>query len=211
MSGFWEEKYKDNGLLWTFEPADSAISTCQLFVQKGFRNILIPGVGYGRNASVFIKQGFDVSGFEISETAIRLSRENGLEFSVHHGSVTQMPFDESVYDGIFCYALLHLLSQNERRQFLGNCYNQLQPGGIMVFVVVSTEYQLFGNGKLISKNRYRIEKGLTVFFYDSESIEKEFRSFGLVEYTEIDEPVRHLENEEPMKFFRVVCTKRRVG
>ena len=77
----------------------------------------------------------------------------------------------------------------------------------MVFVVVSNEYQLFGNGKLISKNRYRIEKGLTVFFYDSESIEKQFRPFGLVEYTEIDEPVRHLENEEPMKFFRVVCTK----
>jgi protein-L-isoaspartate O-methyltransferase len=194
MNVFWEEKYKANGLLWTFEPADSANRACQLFAESGFRKILIPGVGYGRNAHIFVEKEFDVTGIEISETAIRLARENGLNCPIHHGSVTLMPFDDSVYDGIFCYALLHLL-------------NQLQPGGVMVFVMVSKEYQLFGNGKFVSKNRYQIEKGLTVFFYDSESIEKEFGPFGLVEYTVIEEPVRHLENEEPMKFYQVVCTK----
>ena len=207
MNGFWEEKYKDNGLLWTFEPADSAISACQLFAESGFRKILIPGVGYGRNAHIFVEQDFEVTGIEISETAIRLARENGLKFPIHHGSVTQMPFDKSVYDGIFCYALLHLLNQNERRKFLVNCYNQLQSGGMMVFVIISKEYPLFGNGKQVSRNRYQIEKGLTVFFYDSEAIEKEFGLFGLMEYTEINEPVRHLENEEPMKFFQVICRK----
>lgn len=208
MKGFWEEKYKNIGLLWTFEPADSAISVRNLFAENDFRKILIPGVGYGRNARLFVESGFDVTGIEISETAIRLARENGLEFPVHHGSVNQMPFDETIYDGIFCYALIHLLNQNDRRKFLENCYNQLRQGGIMVFAVVSKDYKLYGNGKLVSQDRFRIDKGLTVFFYDSISIEKEFGKFGLMEYLEIDEPVKHLENEEPMKFFQVFCQKR---
>ena len=207
MSEFWENKFQKIGLLWSFEPADSAIFARDLFVKSGLNKILIPGVGYGRNARLFVESGFDVTGIEISETAIQLARENGLEFPIYHGSVSQMPFDGTQYDGIFCFALIHLLNQNDRRNFLENCYNQLRQGGIMVFVVVSKEYKLYGNGKLVSIDRFRIDKGLIVFFYDSASIEKEFGKFGLVECHEIDEPVKHLENEEPMKFYQVVCRK----
>ena len=207
MTEFWDGMFRKIGLMWQFEPADSAIFARDLFTDNGSQKILIPGVGYGRNAKIFVKSGFDVTGIEISETAIRLARENGLEFPIHHDSVTQMPFDDSVYDGIYCYALIHLLNQNERHQFLKKCFSQIREGGIMVFVTVSKNYKMYGNGKLISKDRFRIDNGLSVFFYDSESIEKEFRSFGLTEYHEIEEPVKHMENEEPMKFWRVVCRK----
>src|SRR5674476_358715 len=145
MSRFWDEKYKSIGLLWTFEPADSAVRTRDLFAENDIRKVLIPGVGYGRNGRLFVESGFEVTGIEISETAIQLARENGLEFPIYHGSVNQMPFDEEVYDGIYCYALIHLLNQNDRRKFLENCYNQLRQGGIMVFAVVSKEYKLYGN------------------------------------------------------------------
>lgn len=208
MSEFWEDKFQKIGLLWSFEPADSAIFARDLFTKNGFHKILIPGVGYGRNAQTFIENGFEVTGIEISETAIQLARENGLDFPIHHGSVKQMPFDKVQYDGIFCYALLHLFNQNDRRQFLKNCYNQLSEGGIMVFSVVSKKSKMYGNGKLVSYDRFMVEKGLTVFFYDQATIEKEFAPFGLVEYREIDEPIKHLENEEPMKFFQVVCKKK---
>jgi SAM-dependent methyltransferase len=207
MSEFWENMFQKIGALWQFEPADSTIFACDLFVQNDFRKILIPGVGYGRNAKTFVEIGFDVTGIEISETAIGLARENGLEFPIHHGSVTQMPFDDSVYDGVYCYALIHLLNQNERRQFLKNCSDQLREGGIMVFVTASKNYKMFGNGKLISKDRFRIDNGLSVFFYDPETIIKEFGKFGLIEYREIEEPVKHMEYENSMKFWMAVCRK----
>lgn len=100
MSEFWEDMFQKIGLMWQFEAADSTIFTRGLFAANGLQKILIPGVGYGRNAKIFVESGFDVTGIEISETAIRLARENGLNFSIHHGSVNQMPFDESVYYGI---------------------------------------------------------------------------------------------------------------
>ena len=207
MSDFWEDKFQKIGLLWSFEPADSAIFARDLFAEKGFKSVLIPGVGYGRNAKTFIDNGFEVTGIEISETAIRLARENGLAFRIYHGPVKRMPYGKLLYDGIFCYALLHLLNQNDRRQFLKKCFDQLQPGGMMVFIVVSKENKLYGNGRPVSVDRFLIDKGLTVFFYDSATIEKEFSTYGLLEYCEIDEPVKHMPNEEPMKFWRVVCRK----
>lgn len=207
MSEFWENKFQQIGLIWSFEPSDSTIFAHDLFVKNGLNKLLIPGVGYGRNARLFVESGLDVTGIEISETAIRLARENGLDFQIHHASVKQMPFDKVEYDGIYCYALLHLFNQNDRRQFLKNCYNQLRPNGIMVFAVVSRNNKMYGTGKLVSIDRFRIDKGLTVFFYDSATIEKEFAPFGMVEYREIDEPVKHMENEEPMKFYLVICRK----
>ena len=208
MNEFWEEMFRKIGTIWQFEPANSATFARDLFAENRLQKILVPGVGYGRNAKLFVESGFEVTGIEISETAIRLARENGLDFQIHHGSVTQMPFDDSVYDGIFCYALIHLLNQNERRQFLKNCSDQLREGGLMVFITVSKGYtRLHGLGKEISKDRFRIDNGLKVFFYDSVSVEREFGRFGLVEYTEIEEPVKHMPNEDPMKFWMVVCRK----
>jgi len=208
MSEFWDEMFRKIGSAWTFEPVDSALRISDLFASEKFRNVLIPGIGFGRNAKPFLEKGMNVTGIEISKTAIQLARENGLKIPVHHGSVAEMPFDISVYDGIYCYALIHLLNQNERRRFLKNCSDQLREGGLMVFITISKGYtKLFENGKPVSKDRFRIQNGLDVFFYDSVSIEREFGKFGLIEYREIEEPVKHIPAEEPMKFWMVVCQK----
>jgi hypothetical protein len=101
-----------------------------------------------------------------------------------------------------------LLNKNQRRQFLKNCYNQLSAGGVMVFITVSKGYQkLIESGKAIGKDRFRLDNGLKVFFYDPDSIVKEFGKLGLSEFTEIKEGVKHMPDEEPMKFWMVVCTK----
>jgi hypothetical protein len=65
----------------------------------------------------------------------------------------------------------------------------------------------FGNGRLLSKDRYEIQKGLNVFFYDSESVRHEFNAYGLVEFNEIDEPIKHLENGPPLKLIFVKCKR----
>ena len=208
MSEFWDNKFQKIGTNWSFEPTDSAIQTSELFAKNNFKTVLIPGVGFGRNAKPFTESGMDVTGIEISKTAIELARENGMDFRIHHGSVLKMPLDKEKYNGIFCYALLHLFNQTDRRKIMQKCFDQLQGKGLMVFVVVTDKNKLFGNGKFVSYNRYMIEKGLTVFFYDSAAIEKEFAPFGLVEFREIDEPVKHLENKESMKFWMIVCRKK---
>ncbi len=70
---------------------------------------------------------------------------------MYHGSVNDMPFDNNLYDGIFGHALLHLLNKHEREKFIKDCYNQLKPGGYMVFTTVSKKRQCTEKGNSWTK------------------------------------------------------------
>lgn len=196
---FWESSFQEKQEMWGFEPSNSAILTKDFFVQNAINNILIPGIGYGRNAQIFRDNAIAVTGIEISKTAIEMARKHfGADMTIYHGSVTEMPFDPYKYDGIFCYGLIHLLNHNERKKLIRDCYDQLSENGYMVFTAISKEAHTYGKGKFISKDRYEIFDGVKMFFYDRESINVAFNKAGLFEITEIT---------ENYPFFLIKCRK----
>lgn len=201
MTEFWEDTFKENQEMWGFSPAKSTMLTADFFVEQKVKNVLIPGIGYGRNAPLFIQNGITVTGIEISKTAIALAQKHfGNDLIIHHGSVTEMPFDNTLYDGIYCYALIHLLNKTDRAKLIQDCFNQLTENGWMVFAAVTKEAPLYGKGNCIDKDRFELAGGLTMFFYDRETIQEEFAKAGLVEITEI---------MDVYPFYLIKCTKRK--
>lgn len=185
---FWEASFIDKQEMWGFEPAKSAVWAKDFFVERAAKSILIPGIGYGRNAQIFRENGMDVTGIEISETAIALARKHyGTDMTIHHGSVTDMPFDSKRYDGVFCHGLIYLLDEIERAKLIQHCYDQLTEVGSMVFTMITKEAHTYGNGKQISKDRFEMFGGVQIFFYDKESVQSEFAKFGLIEIKEVNE------------------------
>ncbi|TYP99118.1 methyltransferase family protein [Tenacibaculum adriaticum] len=188
MTEFWEENFIAKKEMWGFTPSHSAVITKDFFVEKGLKNILIPGIGYGRNAQIFRDSGINVTGIEISKTAIEMARKHyGTDMTIYHGSVTDMPFDNTQYDGIFCYALIHLLNSNEREKLIRDCYNQLSDNGYMIFTAITKEAPTYGKGKFISKDRYEIHESVKMYFYDKKTIKAEFENVGLFEIIEVTE------------------------
>ncbi|WP_242214699.1 bifunctional 2-polyprenyl-6-hydroxyphenol methylase/3-demethylubiquinol 3-O-methyltransferase UbiG [Bacillus cereus group sp. BfR-BA-01383] len=205
---FWESSFIEKQTMWGFEPTDSAILTKDFFLEKNVKDILVPGIGYGRNAKIFIDNSINVTGIEISKTAIDLAKQNGLEdINMYHGSVNEMPFDNKLYDGIFSHALLHLLTKHEREKFIKECYNQLKPGGYMVFTTVSKKAPMFGKGKQLDENYFEIMEGIKMYFYDAESIKQDFVKYGLVQVSEIDESNKNVENKPSINFLFIKCKK----
>ena len=138
VTEFWESAFNEKLLMWGDAPTASASLARDTFTRAGAESVLIPGIGYGRNARPFLERGMSVTGIEISETAIELARSRlGLEIPIVHGSVTDMPFDGRRYDGIFCYGLVYLLDARGRAKLIRDCYRQLEPGGAMIFTVIS--------------------------------------------------------------------------
>ncbi len=208
MTGFWESSFIEKQTMWGFEPADSAIMAKDIFVEGKAKDILIPGIGYGRNARIFLDHEMTVTGIEISKTAIDLARtQNKLDIPIYHGSVTDMPFDQKLYDGIFSYALIHLLNQRERKKFIKDCYNQLKPAGCMIFSTISKNDSMYGKGEQVSKDRFDMLNGAKLFFYDPDSIRREFGNYGLTGFSEIDEPMKFKKDHPPMKFTIIICKK----
>ncbi|EMI11454.1 methyltransferase [Anoxybacillus gonensis] len=66
---------------------------------------------------------------------------------------------------------------------------------------------MFGKGKQLGKNYFEIMEGLKMFFYDHDSIKREFGEYGLVEYSEVMEPHKNMENKPPFKFIMIRCQK----
>lgn len=199
MTEFWEEAFKNKQEMWGFEPANSTVLAKDFFVENKVKTVLIPGIGYGRNAQIFRDNGMSVTGIEISQTAIDLGQKHfGNDLTIYHGSVTEMPFDNNLYNAIFCYGLIYLLSKNERAKLIQDCYNQLTKNGCMVFTVITKEAQTYGQGTFVSKDRFEMFGGVKIFFYDRESIQEEFGKAGLFEIIEV---------EENYPFYLIKCRK----
>lgn len=208
MTEFWESLFQDNQELWGMKATATSVLALELFKRNGLKKILISGFGYGRNAQIFTDSGFEVTGIEISETAINLAKKHyGDSVNVHHGSVSAMPFDQELYDGVFCYALIHLLNAKERQKLIQDCYNQLKPGGLLVFIAISKNDIRYGRGKEIEKDTFEIYQGISLYFYDSDSVQAEFGNYGLIEAIEIDEPLNDSGSKFIQRFFQIICRK----
>lgn len=205
MTEFWEAAFDKMQLAWGLEPTVSAVRASEHFHGVGVEDVLIPGVGYGRNARPFLDRGMSVTGIEISETAIALARSRlGLDFPIFHGSVTEMPFDDRAYGGIFCFGLIYLLDPEGRKKLLGDCFRQLTPGGHMVFSVISKKAPMYGQGPCLGEDWYERFPNLKMYFYDADSVKREFNPYGLVELSEIDEPSG---DGVSLPFIHVTCKK----
>ncbi len=199
MAEFWETNFQEKQEMWGFEPAHSAILAKDIFLRQSSKNILIPGIGYGRNAKVFLDAGMSVTGIEISGTAIELAAKHyGTDIMIHHGSVTDMPFDDVRYDGIFCYALIHLLDSDERAKLIRDCYDQLADGGYMVFTAITKRAHTYGQGTFLSDDRYEMFGGVKMYFYDEDAVRREFGRAGLLDIAEV---------HESYPFYMITCRK----
>lgn len=203
MSEIWESTFARSQTMWGLEPTAAALLACADFVRRGVKSVLVPGVGYGRNARPFLDAGMDVTGIEISATAIELARTAlGLDFPIHHGSVTDMPFDDRRHDAVFSFGLLYLLDAPARAKLLADCARQLVPGGPMIFTVVSKEWPSYGQGTKLGEDWYETHPGVRIFFYDDASLARELGPFGLVDVTTIDETM-HDGSSRP--FLQATC------
>ncbi len=115
-----------------------------------------------------------------------------------------MPFDQDVYDGIFCHALIHLLDSEQRKKLLRDCYRQLRHNGMMFFTAITKQSSTYGVGEKLSTDRYRTKDGVNLYFYDKDSIKEEFGEFGLIEATQSDETNN---GKSATKFWKIVCKK----
>lgn len=191
MNTFWEERFREEGRIWGDSPSRSALLAIDLFTKAGVREVLVPGSGYGRNAEAFARAGFAVTGIEISKTAVAMARRGSSDVRYHRGSVLDMPFDDSMYDGIFCFSVLHLFRKNDRAAFLGRCRDQLKDGGVLFFTVFSDKEPSFGSGRMVEENTFESKPGREVHYYSRDDLVSEFRDFTIISTGMVEELEDH--------------------
>ena len=196
---FWEKAFIDKQTMWGFEPAQSAVIANAIFIKNELKKLLIPGIGYGRNAKIFLEHGMQVSGIEISKTAIEIAHQTlSKDLNIIHGSVTEVSLDQFSYDAVFCHGLLYLLEAPERKQLIEDCYAHLDKGGIMIFTVINQNASNFGQGKKVGESQFEMYGGVRLYFYDLAAVYAEFNQCENIEVLDVT---------EDFPFYLIICRK----
>ena len=148
------------------------------------------GCGAGNYAVYFAGQGFEVTGVDVSPTAIELARENAVEAGVECtflaadvlGDLREIEED---FDFIYDWMLLHHIFPEERPKYVKNVNRLLRSGGRYLSCCFSEKDPQFGG-----TGKFRQTSLGTVLFFSSEQEIKELFEpyFKLEELNTIEFP-----------------------
>jgi SAM-dependent methyltransferase len=192
MQAYWDLRFLRGGCIWSENPSESAKYANRLFNKYDITDLLILGIGYGRNSLPFLESGCNVSGIEISKVAIELLKKSELsnKIRVFNGSIIDMPFEDMKYDAVFSFNVLHLFNRKDRQTIMDKCKSQLNPKGLIFFTVMSELEHGYGEGIKIEENTF-VKKGKPVHFFTEEDLKQHFSKFEIIESDLIDEPEQH--------------------
>ena len=188
---YWNNRFSEKGKIWGTEPSKTAIYALKLFKKYEITKILIPGAGYGRHTNFFSANNYEVTGIEISEKGVSLAKDLDSKSKLILGSVLDMPFNDEIYDAVFCYNLLHLLLEKQRILFIKKCHKQLRVKGFAFFSVFSELEDSFGKGVQIEENTFESKPYRPTHYFTERELFLHFHAFSVIETGIIEEKENH--------------------
>lgn len=192
MSKPWNWELIDKDDTYWNTPAPDMYFFSHVWQEKKFKSFLDIGCGFGRNSIFMAKNGFEVSGFDLSEVSVNNTRENAEKQNVHFqqlvvSDMLNFPFDDNSFD---CMLALNVISHTDIKgfqQILNEIKRVLKPGGEIYFTVGSKDSYWFKNPKcpyVDDYTRIRIEdgpeNGIPHFFIDDNDCKVLFNDFTIL-------------------------------
>lgn len=175
MSAYWNVRYA-SGRIWGDEACPSASMASDWFCKQRVMDILVPGCGYGRNSIWFASQGFHVTAYDVSDTAISLAREQTRERSLDIEYILGDLFDDNLlngrqFEGIYLSNVLHLFLAEDRKRLIERMTLMLKPKGIFTFSCISVfDINNYGIGPETEPNTFEKHKDKPLHFFSEEEI-----------------------------------------
>lgn len=130
---FWDKRYETEAYIFGKEPVEFLRD--HIDILPGGKALDI-AMGEGRNAVFLAKNGFDVDGCDISETAIKktheLAKENSVSINAFVADLETYELPKNTYDVIACFYYL-------QRDLIPQIKQALKPGGMIIYETYTIE------------------------------------------------------------------------
>ncbi|HYC34426.1 MAG TPA: class I SAM-dependent methyltransferase [Candidatus Paceibacterota bacterium] len=149
--------------------------------------VLDAGCGSGRDSKELHKGGAKVIGIDISKGMLKIAQRDNPDIEFVHGDITNMPFEDNRFDGVWAQAsLVHMETIEEAKQALKEFYRVLKPGGhanINVKMKVGNQDAAVIKDTLLNHDRF-------FRFYDPDELAKYLEETGFInnEYELLADP-----------------------
>ena len=163
MEQTWEESFaaQITDRSYNTAPVEALVRTASYYLRSRYTpeqmrhlSFLEMGCGAGPNLVWLAEKGIEVSGIDISPTALRLCEQNLRRPRLRdrvgklvQGSVTDAPFPDDSFDGIFESCVFQHLSRADRESAFGEVRRLLKPGGLFVGYMLDRGHTVFRQKK----------------------------------------------------------------
>ena len=171
---------------------ENMAEVADLMEKRGVRNVLDLGCGGGRHSVYLARKGMHVSGIDAAPTGIKITQEkmaaNGLAGDFRVGNMLErLPYADGYFEAIVSTQTINHGTIEQIRAVIEEMKRVLTPTG-MVFITTAIRGTKGGKGGMgtdsdreIAPNTFvpteGTEKGLTHYYFDEKSLEKEFSDF----------------------------------
>jgi len=134
----WEELYQSGETFWDKgEPSPGLVDFLDAHPDLTRGRVLVPGCGTGHDARAWNQAGYQVVGYDIAPSAVRLARQrtqsSGLTAAFEEGDfLTDTPWFP--FDWIFEHTLFCAIQPARREDYVQAILRWLKPGGFFLAV-----------------------------------------------------------------------------
>jgi SAM-dependent methyltransferase len=151
MTADWEQRYQTGDMPWEKgEASPGLIDFLAQPPQPAPASVLVPGCGTGHDARAWARAGFDVCGYDLAPSAVKLAREKtaaaGLQADFRFGDFLLDPPHER-FDWLFEHTLFCAIDPSHRDQYVQAVRRWLKPGGRFLavhYLIPDTDGPPFG-------------------------------------------------------------------
>lgn len=167
---FWEGRYAD-ALVYGTEPTSVARRLVAVFRAHGVQRILEAGCGSGRDALLYAREGFEVTGTEISGNAMRWVRERaqaeGLRITLLRDDLAETRLPPGSFDATVAIHVIHLQPAPVRQAMVNQIWRLTRDGGLIAMANYSTREAGYVTWDPYPEPNTRVDpKGKVVHFFD---------------------------------------------
>ena len=167
---FWDERYAKS-LVYGTEPTSFARRLVSIFRRHGVQSILEAGCGSGRDALLYAREGFEVTGTEISENALRWARKQalaeGLQMTLLWDDLAETRLPPGTFDAAVAIHVIHLQPAPTRQTMINHLWRLTRDGGLIALANYSIHEPGLATWDLYPERNTRVDpKGKLIHFFD---------------------------------------------
>lgn len=139
MDDFWSESWKTvdpKRIADYIESMDMAPDDMiRMLRQHQVRTVCDAGCGCGIYCAKLLRNGFSVSGFDVSEDAVQIAKRNAPAAELKTADICVTGYDSDSFDAVISRDVLDHMTKNNAQLALREFCRIVKPGGIVIFTL----------------------------------------------------------------------------